>query len=442
MPILDDIQDAVITCCCKGDPEIEGRLWRQAIAEVNIGNRIGKVTSELGHLPLAKDFYEWVERDGWGETLGQEVPLRVSLNKQDDQDQRRSAFLHRLTYLAIPFAKSLDSDIDNAGTLFREQWRLQWRPSIDSALIEKNLYGDTIETATLAQLRETVTNDTGHARRICGQLRRALNMDLPDLIPTIEAVCVHAVARDDRFLSLSDALVHLMVIQRQAIHTHLPLDTLDSLLEACFERACFALPSVMEASDAEHRKIVSALQAVSEYITANYHGQRDCTPLDRTLFMQHLTMAAEHTTVPFLRGVFLGMLVELRDLPPAVIHDQLKAYAEASPECLVEAGRFLAGVLAVSRASILIGADDLVASIDNLLRVAGWEDFLMMLPHLRTAFNALDAPQRTSLAERVAQAYGLAEVESLTELRTSVTASALFARIDRDVEAMMKEWEL
>lgn len=249
MPILDDIHDAVITCCCKGDPETEGRPWRKAIAEVDIGNRIGKVTSELGLLPLAKDFYELVEQYGWGETLGHEKPLQVTLNKQDDHDRRRAAFLHRLTYLAIPFAKSLDADNAMAGALFREQWRLQWRPSLDPALIEKNLYGDTVEMATLAQLRETLANDTWHAGRMCQQLRRALNMDLPELMPNIEAICGHAIARGDRFISLGDALVHLMVIQRQATHAHLPLDTLDDLLETCFERACFALPSVMDAPD-------------------------------------------------------------------------------------------------------------------------------------------------------------------------------------------------
>ncbi len=113
-PILDDIHDAVMTCCCKGDPETEGRPWRKAMAEVDIGTRIGKVTAELGRLPLANDFYELVERYGWGETLGCEAPLRVTLNKQDDHDRPPSAFLHRLAYLNISFAKPHDADLASA----------------------------------------------------------------------------------------------------------------------------------------------------------------------------------------------------------------------------------------------------------------------------------------------------------------------------------------
>jgi hypothetical protein len=101
----------------------------------------------------------------------------------------------------------------------------------------------------------------------------------------------------------------------------------------------------------------------------------------------------------------------------------------------------LDGILAVSRTSILLGADALIGALDELLRAADWEPFLTMLPRLRAAFERLQTGQRDSLAARVAQRYGLAEQESLTELRTSVGAAALFAQIDRQVAEIMTQWE-
>ena len=36
---------------------------------------------------------------------------------------------------------------DFAGTIFREDWQLKWDPRTEPALIEQNLYGDTVESA-------------------------------------------------------------------------------------------------------------------------------------------------------------------------------------------------------------------------------------------------------------------------------------------------------
>jgi hypothetical protein len=168
-------------------------------------------------------------------------------------------------------------------------------------------------------------------------------------------------------------------------------------------------------------------------------GQRQ--GLDRDLFAEHVRKAAAATTVPFLRGVFLGMLTELREKTAEELAAELSALAKAPVERMVTAGDLLDGILAVSRTSILLGADALIGALDELLRAADWEPFLTMLPRLRAAFERLHAGQRESLAERVAQRYGLAEQESLIELCTSVGAAARFAAIDRRVAEIMTKWD-
>jgi hypothetical protein len=97
--------------------------------------------------------------------------------------------------------------------------------------------------------------------------------------------------------------------------------------------------------------------------------------------------------------------------------------------------------MAVSRTSVMLGADALIDAIDELLRAAEWEPYLMMLPRLRAAFERLHEGQRGSLAAKVAEKYGLEEKESLTEIRTSIGAAALVAEIDRQVAEIMKNWE-
>jgi hypothetical protein len=152
--------------------------------------------------------------------------------------------------------------------------------------------------------------------------------------------------------------------------------------------------------------------------------------------------AAAASSVPFLRGAFLGMLAELRVLSPEALSGHLAAFAQGPAERMTDAGEFLDGVLATCRTSLLLGADHLVGAVDELLRVAEPEAFLVMLPRLRAAFERLHDRQRLTLADRVARRYGIKASEDLTRLGTSLAAGVLMARIDEQVGRILADWDL
>jgi hypothetical protein len=145
--------------------------------------------------------------------------------------------------------------------------------------------------------------------------------------------------------------------------------------------------------------------------------------------------------VPFLRGVFLGLLTEMKLKTYADLANEISALANGSKETMITAGDFLDGIIATSRASIMLGAKTLVAAVDELLRAADWDSFLTMLPRMRAAFERLHDNQVDSFAATVAQSYGLEASAVLTELRTSVGAAATIVRIDSRVATIMKEWD-
>lgn len=437
-PVLDDIHDALLSCCCKGDPADQGVHLQKAIDAADIGTRIGRVTPKLGRLPIVNDFYTQLDELELGEVLGKEKRVTLDLDKRLEPARRRSVFLHRLKFLEIPLAALADAPSGDfaTGTIFREKWALRWGPQVEPALIEQNLYGDTVEAAALARLREELARDASHAGRSCQRLVEAVDMDLPDLVRQVEDACGQAIDTDSRFVSLSQALAHLTVIDRYAVYRNLRRNLLDALIVRCFDRACFSILDAVAAPEEEQPQVVSALLALAEVVVKGGREQ-----LDRGLFTEHVRKAAGATTVPFLRGVFLGMLAELRELTPEELAGELAALARAPVETMVHAGDFLDGILAVSRTSILLGADALIAAVDELLRAAEWEAFLTFLPRMRAAFERLHEHQRASLAAKVAERYGLADKEALTELRTSVAAAARIARIDQEVARIMAGWE-
>ncbi|HZN36349.1 MAG TPA: DUF5682 family protein [Pirellulaceae bacterium] len=434
---LDDIDDALVTCCCKGDPGDEGLKLRAAMDAAGIGNRIGKVTPKLGRLPIVSDFHAQLADLDLGQVLGKEKRLAVRLDKREPLAARRSAFFHRLAFLEIPFAALSSTGGDFSGTIFREDWQLKWDPKTEPALIEQNLYGDSVEAAAVNRLREAIAAAGANAGTTCERLLRAVNMDLPDLVQIAEAAAGQAFDGDPAFPSLAAALKHLAMLDRYASFRGTRRETIEGLLVRCYDRACFALPNSAAVPDEEQPDVVDGLVCVADILQRAQPEQ-----YDRALFSAATRRAAEESPVPFLRGAFLGLLCEIRELPAESLAAEVAGLAGAAPDLMVTAGDLLDGMLAVSRTSIMLGADALVGAVDDLLKAAAWEPFLVMLPRLRAAFERLAKSHRDSLAACVARRYGLGSAAEVQTVRSSLGATALVARLDAAVAAALREWKL
>lgn len=434
---LDDIDDAVVTCCCKGDPREEGVKLRGALDAAGIGTKIGRVTPKLGRLPIVNDFHTQLAALDLGEVLGKEKRLAARLDKRDPLAARRSAFFHRLVFLGVPFAALASTGGDLSGTIFREDWQLKWDPRTEPALIEQNLYGDTVESAALNRLREAIAAAGANAGATCERLLRAVDMDLPDLVQVAEAAAGQAIDADPAFPSLAEALRHLAVLDRYASFRGLRRDAVEGLLTRCYDRACFALPGSAAVPEEEQKGVVDGLVSVADILQRAETGR-----YDRVLFAEATRRAAGDSPVPFLRGAFLGLLCEIRELPAEALAAEVAGLAGAATDLMVTAGDLLDGMLAVSHTSILLGAEALVGAVDDLLRAADWEPFLVMLPRLRAAFERLSPSQRDALAGTVARRYGLGSAAEVRTLRGSLGATALVARLDAAGAAALKDWPL
>ncbi len=435
--ILDDIEDAVFSCCCKGDPAAEGRYLQRAIDQVNIGKKLGKVTPDAPRLPLVEDFFHQLSVLGLQDTVEQESRITVKLDKRQDTQRHQSVFLHRLRYLQIPFCRLVEGSTDKlaSGTLFKEVWHIKWSPEVEPALIENNLYGDTLEAAVFSRLKDRLAGVSKLAGPTCRQLRQAVDMELPAMVEKLELACEQAIAQDERYVSLSTALHELQMLQRHAIYQHQAHEVIDKLIESAFDRACFALPNSANAPEEEQQEVIDALRIVSEALLGTEQ-------LDQALFIHQVQHAAAISEIPFLQGALLGMLAELRVISIEESSQALAGFAQQPAERQLAAGDFLDGMLATCRTSIMLGADHLVNAMQVLLRAVDEESFLIMLPRMRIAFKRLHAAQLDSIAGLVAGYLGLEESKQLTRLETSVKAAALFAQIDKKVAAIMQEWEL
>jgi hypothetical protein len=255
-------------------------------------------------------------------------------------------------------------------------------------------------------------------------------------VQAAEEACGTAIDADPVFVSQAVALRALGRLEQYAAFRGLNRDRLEELLVRCYDRTCFALPDSATAPEEEQNSVVEALIAVAEVV------QRDSGRYDRNLFAGAARSAAAQTPAAFLRGAFMGLLCEIRELPASALAAEVEGLARASADVMVTAGDLLDGMLAVSRTSLLLGADALVAAVDNLLKAAEWDPFLVMLPRLRAAIERLNQSQKSSLAATVAKRYGLAGSDDLRALSGTLAATALVARLDAATAAVLKHWPL
>ncbi len=435
-PILDDVRDALITCCCKGSPQQEGRYLLGAMKAVETGTAVGRVTPALGKLPLLYDFYKALDELDLGEHVTKDRKAKVVLKLQQAEDERRSIFFHRLAQLGIPFARQLA--VDKAGTLFTEEWEVAWTPKVEAALIEESIHGDSVESAALARLDEELAQEAGSAGAVAERLLRAVNMDLPGMVLRLQASAGGAIDADTRLASLGKALTHLVVLERQAARRRLKKDLLDGLIERCFGRACFAMPNAANVPPEEFDEVVAGVKSLAEVLISEKGAD-----LDRNLFIENARTTLADSKSQRLRGALSGVLTEIRAQSPEDLAADVARFARALPEEMVQCGDYLSGVMETSKTALMLGADGIVHAIDELLRVASWDQFLMLLPRTRGAFEAVHERARISLGDRVAVMYGLKDDDAaaVTKLETSVGAAVKLSEIDARVGEIMKEWD-
>ncbi len=434
-PVLDDIEDALVTCCCKGDPDEVGQSLREAMREAAVGSRVGKVTAAVGQLPICADFHAQISDLELGE-VERDRGFVLDLDRREPLAARRSAFLHRLAYLDVPLGV-LDPETTR-GTIHRERWSLRWNPSLETTVAERSTYGDTIETAATAKLEEDLAREQQSAAATTARVLAALRMELPDFAARSAEICGPAIDADPRFASLAQGLTTLLVIDRHAAYRELRRDVVAELVQRCYGRASFAIPDIATVPPEEEREVVTGLQAVAEVVLGEHE-----VALDRELFATYVRIAAAQTGSMFMRGVLLGLLAEIRVIDGPALAAEITGLARGSEAAMVAAGDFVRGILEVSRASLMLGADAIVEAIDELLRAASWDTFLVMLPSLRAAFEKLRGADLGVMCDRVARRYGLREAEEL-DLALTVGAAALMAEVDEHVarvmSRLMKGW--
>ena len=383
---MAELHEAIQTVLCNGDTA-PMQLIRD---KLEIGEAMGDVPPNAPAVPLQRDL-EMQARRLRMERTPEIKPLELDLRK--DADRAKSQLLHRLRLLGVEWGKPQRVYGNKKGT-FHENWQLKWEVEFAVALIEKNIWGNTVETAATGYAIHTA-DEAEELPQLTALLDQVILAELPEVVEHLlgRVQTRAAVAADVRHLM--DALPPLARVARYGDVRGTKTERVMPVIDALFERVLVGLPIACGSLDDDAAaKMVESIDYVQESIgLLNRDDQRD-------VWQHVLRWLVDRDGVHgFVRGRCCRLLLEQHAMDEA----ELRRLAGLALSPVMPAPQAAAWVEGVLRGSglLLLHQDGLWSALDAWLADLAPDAFVALLPLLRRAFSGFQAPERRAMGEKV-----------------------------------------
>jgi hypothetical protein len=385
MPGLAELNEAVQAVLCHGETApmalIRDRL--------EIGDVLGRVPEEALAVPLQRDL----------ETLQRRLRLKptaeireIDLDLREETDRARSLLLHRLRLLDVPWGEPRKAH-GKAGT-FHELWALAWKPEMVVRLIERSLWGNTVEEAATAfavDQGRTLTDLPSLTELLDQAILAGLPRAVESLLGDLQARA--AVTADLRHMM--DALPPLARVSRYGDVRGTRATDVLPVVRGLFERIAVGLPGACSSlGDDAASAMAESLGRVHESLAVL--DLPDLREEWREVLVRLADLEGAHGLV---RGYACRLLIDQGALDAAEV--ARRARLALSPAVAArEAAAWIEGLLRGS-GLLLLHHDALWEALDAWLVELSSETFPEILPLLRRAFSGFQAPERRKMGEKV-----------------------------------------
>jgi hypothetical protein len=407
VPGLSEFNDAVRAVFCFGDD-----TPMQLIADkLIVGELLGQVPDATPSLPLQQDLQREQKRLRLPPEATQEV-RDLDLRKPNDLD--RSRLLHRLRLLDVPWGAT--ERATGKGT-FRELWRLQWHPEFAVAVIEANVWGNTVSSAATARARSEADR-LQELPALTALVEDALLADLPEAIDHIMTRLEQVAALSNDIPHAMEALPSLAGVLRYGNVRQTDTAMVQQVVDGLVTRIVIGLPN--------------ACSALNDEAAEDMYG-RLVQVHTALLTLQNTALTSDWNNV-------LGQLLDQQDLHGLIagrscrlLFDQKLLEAEEVGRRMglaiapaVDALQSMAWIDGFLRGSglILLHNEELWHILNEWVRSVKSETFPQLLPLLRRTFSTFSAPERSQMGALARRGAGGKPIQSQAGSTTLVEERA------------------
>lgn len=399
---LHELNEATQTVMCMGD----GILLELVKKELIVAQRIGKVPDELPKLPLQENF----------EKLAKSYRLPITAEKKDyeldlrkETDLNRSKLIYRLAILDIKWGTQLAAR--TKGT-FKEAWTLRWQPEMFIHLIEKGIWGNTVEDACTKFLVDK-SQKTNDIKDLADLIQQAIPAELFGAIEQLLRKISEVATVSSDIIELMTALPPLVEVSRYGNVRKTDLSAINQLVEGLLTRICIGLPNACYGLDDENsRKVFDYIKSVNE-ATRLIENETLTQQWRSTL---HLLLDKEGVNSLIL-GCTCRLLFDASELNEAQTAQRFELALSKGNDPIYSAG-WVEGFLKGS-GMILLYDNVLWNLLYRWVFELSEDYFIELLPILRRTFSKFEPSERKQLGEKAKKG---ANVEQTIVLEPTDTA--------------------
>ncbi len=382
-PTLEEYNEAVTTVMGFGD-DLLLQLVKESLV---VGNRIGQVPDAVPKVPLLIDV-ERLQKKLRVPFTAEIKDLTLDLRKENDLE--RSLFFHRLLLLDIDWATP--ASVDGKGT-FKERWSLYHKPEQIVDLIERAIWGNTLEEAVQKYLSRQMA-ELQHIPELTHLLNRVIPAHLPTLVDAMTAQLDRLSAASTDIVEMMEAVPDLVSIVRYGNVRNLDFSQVGHMLQAMIARILAGgLLVCIHIDEEEAAEVLNKLSA-TDYAVATLNDE-ELNAMWYEFVQQIRSAANAH---PLLSGYATRLLNDKGKITPEEMQNTLSFYSSVG-NAPSDMAYWFEGFLRAS-ASILLLDDKLWNLVNTWICEQQQEDFLELLPILRRTFSEFTPAERRKLGEK------------------------------------------
>ncbi|MEM8528359.1 MAG: DUF5682 family protein [Bacteroidota bacterium] len=247
LPGMEELKEAAVTVLCEGSEEKLALIEQKLI----VGDRIGNVPDSVPVVPLQKDLEKQIKATRltkyWKAIDKQWLKAtsanpRGGLDFRNEADQAKSHLLHRLNILGINWGTVQKEGRFDKGS-FKEYWKLKWKPDFIIKLIERSVWGSTVQAAATQYLKQKIEQE-GQLQQLSELLETVLYADLPETTNALIHRLREQAALTEDVLTLMSTLPPLVSSLRYGTTRQVNLLAIKELVEELVPRICVGLPPI------------------------------------------------------------------------------------------------------------------------------------------------------------------------------------------------------
>ncbi|PBQ32676.1 hypothetical protein CNR22_13135 [Sphingobacteriaceae bacterium] len=383
VPGLEELNEATNSVMCMGDAILLSIIHKELI----VSPRLGYVPIDAPKTPLQVDIEKTQKQLRLPLT---EDEKEIALDLREERDLEKSIFLHRLALMGIKWG--VKKSVSGKGT-FKEAWVLHWDPAFAIDIIDKALWGNSVEEAGNNFLSAKATAENS-LQTISVLLSDTLLSNLPQATETL-LKRIHALAAaSGDVIQLIEALPPLVNALRYGNVRRMDNAVLSQIVESMITRISISLPGACQAVDedaAQH--LLDLFFQLNDSITL-LQNEDQLKQWQETLVI----ISENKNTATLLAGYATRLLYDFKLLAGEKLQT-LFTNALSSVNAYAHTAAWLEGFLKGSGTILLID-ENLWLLVETWVKQLSEQHFIEVLPLMRRTFSQFSSPERRKLGEK------------------------------------------